>query len=188
MEKIKANLITHIKSNFATATAKDHEGNRLDFYIDKQCIPSVLTYLKEHLGYIHLSHIACVDWLEEGEFEVIYIVWSPEEKIKVFVRARVDRDKAELPNIDMIWRQANTYEREMREMYGIQFAGLVAADEFLLEDWEGMPPMRRDFDTQEYVDETFWIREGREDAVDVREEIIRRSREEIPEFAKKYSR
>ena len=73
MEKIKANLIEHVKSNFPEATAHDHAGNRLDFNVNKQCIPSVLTYFKDMLGYIHLSHISCVDWLEEGEFEMIIL-------------------------------------------------------------------------------------------------------------------
>ncbi|OYT12650.1 MAG: NADH-quinone oxidoreductase subunit C [Bacteroidetes bacterium 4572_114] len=188
MQEIKENLIAHIKARFPDATEKEFDGNRLDFTVDKQCVPSILTYLKDRLGYIHLSHITCVDWLEENEFELIFIVWSPVEKMKVFVRTRIDRNNPVMTNIDMIWRQANTYERELREMYGVEFIGLEAPDEFLLEDWAGPPPMRRDFDTGVYADETFWHRPGREDALDVREEIIKRSREEIPDFAKKYSR
>ncbi len=185
---IKTGLISKIKASFDNIKEKDHDGNRLDFYVETKIIPQILNYLKVNLGYIHLSHISCVDWLEEGEFEIVYIVWSPEDKVKVFVRTRIDREEGVLPNIDMIWRQANTYERELREMFGIEVDGLVAPDEFLLEDWEGMPPMRRDFDTEAYADETFWHRPGREDAMDVREAIIERSREEIPDFAKKYSR
>ena len=73
-------------------------------------------------------------------------------------------------------------------MYGITFNGLVGEEEFILEDWEGMPPMRRDFNTAEFVKDAFFERPGREDAQDVREAIIERSREEIPDFAKKYSR
>jgi len=48
--------------------------------------------------------------------------------------------------------------------------------------------MRRDFDTEAYANETFFHRPGREDAQDVRETITKRSGEEIPDFAKKYSR
>ena len=188
MKKIKARLIENIKASFDNVSEKDFDENRIDFYVETKIIPQILTYLKVNLGYIHLSHISCVDWLEEGKFEIIYIVWSPEEKIKVFVKTRIDRENPVLPNIDMIWRQANTYEREMREMFGIEIDGLVADKEFLLEDWQDMPPMRRDFKTEEYAEKTFWSREGREDAIDVREEIIERSREEIPDFAKKYSR
>jgi len=76
----------------------------------------------------------------------------------------------------------------MREMYGIQFPGLVGDQDFALEDWDEMPPMRRDFDTEAYANQTFFHQAGREDAQDVRETIAGRSGEEVPEFAKKYSR
>jgi hypothetical protein len=48
--------------------------------------------------------------------------------------------------------------------------------------------MRRDFITDEYVKEVYFERPGREDAKDVRETLTKRSGEEIPDFAKKYSR
>ena len=73
-------------------------------------------------------------------------------------------------------------------MFGIQFPGLVGRQELILEDWDDIPPMRRDFDTLQYVMENFEFRSGREDARDVRETIAKRTGEEIPEFAKKYSR
>jgi len=187
MKDIKSKLVDAIKATYPEAKEKDYDGNRLDFYVNKQCIPSVLTFIKGE-GYIHLSHIAFVDWIEDGEFELIYIVWSPTDKLKIFVRTRVEREKPLMPNIESIWRQANTYQIEAREMYGIMFEGFDAPKDFVLEDWNEKPPMRRDFDTEAYANETYFHRPGREDAKDVREEIIERSREEIPDFAKKYSR
>ena len=188
MKETKAKIAKHIKAGFKDAKKKDYDGNRIDFTVKKETIPSVLFTLKEELGFKHLSHISCVDWLEDKKFELVFIVWSPEDKIKVFVHTYLDRDNPVMDNIDMIWRQANTYEREFKEMYGIEFTGLIAPPEFILEDWEGPPPMRRDFDTEGYASETFFERPGREDAIDVREEITKRSGEEIPDFAKKYSR
>ena len=32
----------------------------------------------------------------------------------------------------------------------------------MLEGWDNIPPMRRDFDTKKYSEETFFPREGRE--------------------------
>lgn len=187
MKEIKNNLIESVQRVYPKVSAKEYDGNRLDFNIKKNSLVSVLTYLKS-AGYIHLSHIAFVDWIEDNKFEMIYILWSPVDKLKVFNRVLIDRDNPLMPNIENLWRQANTYQREAREMYGIQFEGFVADEEFVLEDWEDMPPMRRDFDTEAYADETFFHRPGREDAQDVREAIIERSREELPDFAKKYSR
>ncbi len=188
MKEIKNTMIAQIKAAFPEVVNKDYEGNRLDLTVKKESVPSLLLYLKDSMGFRHLSHIAYVDWIEQGEFEIIYILWSPSDKVKLFIHTRIDRENPVMENIDMIWRQANTYEREMREMLGIEFPGLVAPDEFILEDWDDIPPFRRDFDTLEYVNRTFWHRPGREDAQDVRSTISERSGEEIPDFAKKYSR
>ncbi len=189
MNKLKEKIINRIKAGFPEIKEKnDFNYNRLDIIVQKNTVPSLLLYLKNEMNFIHLSHVSCVDWLEEGELELVFIVWSPTEKIKVFVRTRIDRDNAIMENMDMIWPQLNTYEREFRELYGVTFTGLVAPDEFILEDWQGPPPYRRDFDTAAYAEKTFWSRPGREDAQDVRETIANRDGEEIPDFAKKYSR
>lgn len=188
MTAVKKDITQKIKSRFPDAEESKYEGNRLDFKVKKEKVPSVLVFLKETLGFRHLSHISCVDWLEDKVFELVFIVWSPQDKIRIFVRTRLDRDNPIMDNMDMIWPQINTYERELKEMYGIQFEGLEAPEEFLLEDWDGPPPMRRDFDTEAYAQDTFFERPGREDAQDVREKLTERTGEELPDFAKKYSR
>ena len=167
---------------------KQKTANQIRVDVDKKLVSSVLLYLKNQQGFIHLNHISCVDWIEENQFELVYIVWNPKTKLTVMVHTRIERENAEMENIDTIWDQANTYEREFREMYGIEFPGLVGRKEFILEDWTEMPPMRRDFDTQKYAQEVFEIRPGRENAQDVREELMKRTGEELPDFAKKYSR
>lgn len=188
MKEIKDKMISQITVAFPEVVNKNYDGNRLDLTIKKESVSSLLLYLKDTLGFRHLSHIAYVDWIEQNEFELVYLLWSPVDKVKLFVHTRIDRENPVMENIDMIWRQANTYQREIKEMLGIDFPDMVAPDEFILEDWDDIPPFRRDFDTLEYVNRTFWHRPGREDAQDVRETITKRSGEEIPDFAKKYSR
>ena len=181
-------LLNLLRKKFLLKESSIKRAKRVEVKVEPKEIIPVLLYAKENSGYIHFAHMSCVDWIEDGEFEVVYILWHPEEKINFFVKTRVPRDNGSLPNIDFIWRQANTYEREIREMFRIQFEGLVGRKEFILEDWEHLPPMRRDFDTAEFVKETYFHRPGREDAKDVREHVQERTDEELPDFAKKYSR
>jgi NADH-quinone oxidoreductase subunit C len=157
-------------------------------HVPKELVSSVLLYAKNRLGYIHLNHISCVDWIEKKRFELVYIIWNPGTKHTLLIKTFVDRENPEMENIDTIWDQAHTYEREIREMFGIEFPGLQAPREFILEDWTDMPPMRRDFDTRKYAFDHYETRPGREDAKDVREHITRRTGEKLPDFAKKYSR
>lgn len=181
-------LLSVLNEEFKLLSGKVKRERRVEIKIEKEQIIPVLLFAKERLEYIHFSHMSCVDWIEEGVFEVVYILWSPKEKVNLLIKTKVHRDGQDLPNIDFIWRQANTYEREIREMYGLPFDGLVGKQDFILEDWEELPPMRRDFITDEYVKETYFERAGREDAKDVREQILGRTDEELPDFAKKYSR
>ena len=181
-------VVVALKATFPDLTARVKRIRRVEASVSKALTPSVLVHAKNVLGYKALSHISCVDWIEDEHFELVYILWNPDEKIQLLIKTLISRENATMENIDTIWRQANTYQREMREMFGIEFPGFVGEKEFLLEDWDDMPPMRRDFDTKEFVKEAFFLRPGREDAKDVRDTIAKRSNEEIPEFAKKYSR
>ncbi len=177
-----------LRKKFLLKESSVRRAKRVEVKVEPKEIIPVLLYAKENSGYKAFTHMSCVDWIEDGEFEVVYILWHPEEKINFFVKTGVSRENASLPNIDFIWRQANTYEREIREMFGIQFEGLEGREEFILEDWQDIPPMRRDFDTEKYVKEHYFHRPGREDAKDVRKHVQERTDEELPDFAKKYSR
>ena len=181
-------IADELQRTFPHLTARVRRERRIVASLEKELIPSVLVHAKENLGFQHLSHMTVVDWIEEEHFEMVYILWNHEERVQLIFKTMFPRDNAEMPNIDYIWRQANTYQREMREMFGIEFPGFVGDKEFILEDWEDMPPMRRDFDTKEYANRTYFHRPGREDAKDVRKVITERSGEEIPDYAKKYSR
>lgn len=68
----------------------------------------------------------------------------------------------EMDSIHHLWAQAATYQRELKEMYGVHFPGSPRVDEeFALEGWKDVPPMRRDFDTLAYSEKTFFPRPGR---------------------------
>jgi len=189
MENTKeGKLIGALQTAFSKAEVVLQRNQQVSLSINKEEVSAVLLKAKNQLGYNYFTHLSCVDWMEQNEFELVYILWSPEDKINLFVRTRLDRENAEMENTDMIWRQINTYQREIREMYGVQFPGFVGDLEFILEDWDEEPPMKRSFDTLEFVDKTYFLREGREDKQDVRAKIAKRSGEEIPDFAKKYSR
>ncbi len=189
MSKLKKeNTILEKLHDVFEITGTVQSKKRVSIQADKKNVSSILLYLKNQKGFQHLNHISCVDWIEANEFELVYIVWNPKTKITVLVHTRIDREKPVMENIDTIWDQANTYEREFREMFGIEFPGLVGAKEFILEDWDNLPPMRKDFNSQQYAIDTYSTRPGRENAQNVREAIQKRSGETVPDFAKKYSR
>jgi NADH-quinone oxidoreductase subunit C len=79
--------------------------------------------------------------------------------VDIAVRTLISRDQATMTSAHHLWKQIATYQRELKEMYGIDFPGSPRVDEsFILEGWDEIPPMRRDFDTKQYSENTFFPR------------------------------
>lgn len=113
-------------------------------------------------GYGHLVFLTCVDIIEKETFRLIYMVHNNEARHDIGVEVDIDRNNPVMESIHTFWAQAATYQRELKEMYGIDFPGSPGVDEpFILEGWEDLPPMRRDFDTKAYSEATYVPREGR---------------------------
>jgi NADH-quinone oxidoreductase subunit C len=185
--QIENEILDKIKFTFHSAEVRIPRHQRIEVKLRHDLIHPFLGYAKNTLGFKHLSHISCVDWLEDNQIELVYILMNYENLVEVIAKIRLNREKPEIPTLREYWPQIETYEREIHEMYGVDFIGHGNLTDFILEDWEGIPPMRRDFDTVKYSKENFFHREGREDAQDVRTTITKKSGEEIPELAKVYS-
>jgi NADH-quinone oxidoreductase subunit C len=121
-----------------------------------------LEWLKTETGHVQLTLLSVVDWLEEGRFELSYLVTDPEAHATLIVGTRIPRDGVLVPTVWDLWPQAVTYEQEITEMFGIRFDGSPRSGvPFILESWSDMPPMRRDFDTLAYSREHYEDLPGR---------------------------
>lgn len=107
------------------------------------------------LGFTHLASIEYVDWIKENEFELVYNLWSYRDRLTVFMKVRIPRDDPHYITFMDIWPIAMTHEREAHEMMGIVFEGNPELTPFILEDWDALPPMRKDFDPKKYVKEKY---------------------------------
>ena len=130
----------------------------------------LLSFLNE-FGYITLDSINCRDDLEDGVFTITYCLQTEKRDHIVMIQTSIERENASLPTIHGIWPQAEIMEREMHEMFGVDFPGHPTLIDFALEYWDNIPPMRRDFDTLEYVNSMNPFREQRNDALDAKEEM-----------------
>ncbi len=122
----------------------------------------LLTWLKEHRGFLTLVHLSAVDWIEQGEFQLTWLLGNPETENRLMICARIDRENPVAETVSGLWPQAVTYEQEIHEMFGISFPGSPRqGTPFILEGWKEIPPMRRDFDTLAFVERNIPGREGR---------------------------
>jgi NADH-quinone oxidoreductase subunit C len=131
--------------------------------VERAQLRSLLLHLRDREGFTHLVLLTAVDWLEEATFQLTYLLCDRPGRRDLGVRVLLPRGAATMDSVHDIWPTAATYQRELREMFGIAFPGSPRVDEdFILEGWTGTPPYRRDFDTLKYSNETFAPRPGRQ--------------------------
>jgi NADH-quinone oxidoreductase subunit C len=130
--------------------------------VGKDSAESLIRELRDREAYTHLNFMTCIDYIEDGIFTLVYMLHNYQQKHSIGVHVNISREHAEMASIHTLWAQAWTYQRELREMYGISFPGSPRVDEdFCLEGWDQIPPMRREFDTKTFSQERFGHREGR---------------------------
>jgi NADH-quinone oxidoreductase subunit C len=161
--KTMNNPIDNIKKHFQISEIEEQRGDLFFVSIDREETISLVTYLRDYEGFSHFVLLTAVDWIEEGEFQLTYLLNHPEKKLDLGVRTRIDRENATMESAHHLWEHVATYQRELKEMFGIDFPGSPRLDEeFMLEGWDDVPPMRREFDTKQYSEDTYFPRPGRE--------------------------
>jgi NADH-quinone oxidoreductase subunit C len=122
-------------------------------------------WLKEQ-GFKHLSAISAIDWPDEGTYQLAYHLWSYQDKVLITLKVKIDRQNAVMASATGVWDgSAQAHEREIHELFGIKFEGNNNLTPLFLEDWEGLPPFRKDFDWREYVGGKYYDRENERERV-----------------------
>jgi NADH-quinone oxidoreductase subunit C len=117
-------------------------------------------WLKEQ-GFEHLSAISAIDWPDKSMCELTYHLWSYQDKILITLKVNIDRQNAVIDSVTEVWNgSAQVHEREIHELFGVKFEGNNNLTPLFLEDWNGPPPFRRDFDWREYVGEKYYERQN----------------------------
>lgn len=92
-----------------------------------------------------LDAVTGVDWLPQGEMEVVYDYFHPTSPLRVVIRTRVPRAEPELPTISAVFPGANWHERETHDFFGIRFLGHPNLAPLLLPEDAAFHPLRKDY-------------------------------------------
>ncbi|MCQ1537024.1 NADH-quinone oxidoreductase subunit C [Methanosarcina sp. KYL-1] len=120
---------------------------RIRAYVDGSFAKEVCQYLKDSLQFDHLCSVCGVDYPKRNELEVVYHIASYDHPVVLTLKARLPRDSPEIESIVPVYWNANWYERETYELYGIMFKNhpnlkpLVLPEE-MLGEW----PLRKDYE------------------------------------------
>jgi NADH-quinone oxidoreductase subunit C len=123
-------------------TYRDH----VTLTFDREQVLPVAALLRDQHGFIVLTHLTAVDYLgrKTPRFHVVYQLHNREQDLRLFLRTPVPEEDPVTDSVVDIFPNANWYEREVWDLYGIRFEGHPNLRRIMLpEDWEGHP-MRKD--------------------------------------------
>jgi len=120
-------------------------------YAPADALPALARALRDRpgLGFTLLAELTAVDfWPTEPRFELVYILVSPANRLRLRLKVRLNADGAHVATLTGIWPAANWLEREVWDLFGIVFDGHPDPRRLLMpEDWDGYP-LRKDYPVQ----------------------------------------
>jgi NADH-quinone oxidoreductase subunit C len=93
----------------------------------------------------YLFCLTCIDW--KTHLTMVYHLSSTKFRHNIVVKSKLDNINPEIESVSHIWQTANFHEREVYEMFGVNFLNHPDLRLLILPDgWEGKNPMRKDFE------------------------------------------
>jgi NADH-quinone oxidoreductase subunit C len=106
----------------------------------------VLGWLRDHEAYDLLVDLTAVDYGEGRPLQVVYQLWSIPNRRALRLKAELPIDRLEIESVVSLWNSANWMEREVYDMFGIDFAGHPDLRRILMpENYAEGHPLRKDF-------------------------------------------
>jgi NADH-quinone oxidoreductase subunit C len=102
-------------------------------------------------GFNYLEDLTAVDWYpSEPRFQIVYHLLSFSLKQRMRLIVRLDSDAASVDSVTPEWPAANFYEREIFDLFGVNFGGHPNQRRIMMpEDWNGHP-LRKDYPVEGY--------------------------------------
>jgi NADH-quinone oxidoreductase subunit C len=120
-------------------------------YVSADAVPAIAQALRDRpeLGFGLLIELTAVDfWPREPRFELVYLLVSTANRARLRMKVRLHADAARVATVSSVWPAANWLEREVWDLFGIEFEGHPDPRRLLMpEDWEGYP-LRKDYPVQ----------------------------------------
>lgn len=142
----KDELKSKLAELFPAATF-DESGEWLNISLTPDAFLAAMEQLRNNPGlqFDYLFCETCVDW--KTHLAMVYHLESTRFRHQVVVKVQLDRNKPDIETVSHIWRTAEFNEREVYEMFGVNFLNHPDLRLLILpEGWEGRNPMRKDFE------------------------------------------
>jgi NADH-quinone oxidoreductase subunit C len=139
------NAIQALKEKFG-CEENIHRGEHT-LFVEASDLLTASQMLRDEFSFNLLASLTATDYWpeEEPRIHVSYQFYSIEDKIHLRLRVPLAGDALNLPSIETLYPNANWHERELYDMFGVDFAGHSDMRRILMPyEWEGHP-LRKDY-------------------------------------------
>ncbi|MEI6439955.1 MAG: NADH-quinone oxidoreductase subunit C [Alphaproteobacteria bacterium] len=115
-------------------------------------IVSALTLLRDRFGFQQMIDLTAVDYPDRAlRFDVVYHLLSLTQNLRLRLKVQTDEDTP-VDTVSGVYPNANWYEREAFDMYGVFFDGHDDLRRILTDYGFHGHPLRKDFPMSGYVE------------------------------------
>jgi len=145
MDKKLEPIVKAVQDKFGSTVEEFR--NEVHMLVKPEQIMAVLTLLHDEQHFELLSTMTAVDYYPQSapRFHVIYQLTSLAKNLSLQVRVPVSGDIPKLPTASGVYNAANWRERELLDMFGIEFEGHPDPRRILLPEDTVGHPLRRDY-------------------------------------------
>lgn len=142
--------VTALEEEFGDAILHHelHAGDEHVVFIAPDRNVEILRWLKEHEDhrYNFLADVTAVDYGGGRPIQVVYQLWSIPHKRALRVKAELPTSALEIGSVVPIWSTANWLEREVYDLFGVEFRGHPDPRRIMMpENYAEGHPLRKDF-------------------------------------------
>jgi NADH-quinone oxidoreductase subunit C len=91
------------------------------------------------------DEIGIDNFTKKNRFEIVCYLYSTVFRERFFVKVLLESKNPEMPSLTSIWKSANWYEREVFDMFGINFTNHPDLRRIYMPDEFEYFPLRKDF-------------------------------------------
>jgi NADH-quinone oxidoreductase subunit C len=141
-------LCTQLGAQFGEAVSalSETKGDRF-VTVKGEKIAEIGAYLKTTTG-LELDFcrdITAVDWPARQVIEIVYHLYSMTHRHGLVLKVEVNREAPAVATVEGVWKAATWLEREIYDLFGVNFVGHSDMRRLLLpDDWVGYP-LRKDY-------------------------------------------
>ena len=95
-------IIEDITSKFDVSGVERPKDNQISIDFKPEEIHSALVYVKAN-GFTQLSIVSCIDWIDDGEFQLVYLVFDWKIGVRMQLRCRIPRENPTFGTIITIY-------------------------------------------------------------------------------------